>query len=378
MFLSLQSGVTRGPVPDARLYEEQAHKLTNARKLLKEQRNKIKQQAQTLRYARQHIKRREGEIRSYKREIFGLKNELRAAEERAQGAPEGRPAAEAAAEAAGRASAGAAAGAQTGALPDFVVIGAAKCGTTSFYDLLSRHPYVEPALEKELHYFTKNFDKGIEWYRSQLPPHRLNGGRRSITGEATASYLFHPSVPERMAEVVPQARLIVLLRNPVDRAYSHYQYEVRTLRETRSFEEAIEAEKEWLLDKEDEPTLQQPRTNVDPPRFEYLRWGTYVDHLLRWSKFFNGEQLLVLKSEDFYDHTLETLKLTQDFLHLPHWQPEPSMLSKPQNTYPKMSPVVRQRLEDFFEPYNQRLYEYLGVDFGWSRVDASATNFDPR
>jgi hypothetical protein len=109
-----------------------------------------------------------------------------------------------------------------------------------------------------------------------------------------------------------------------------------------------------------------------------LRWGTYVDHLLRWSKFFNGEQLLVLKSEDFYDHTLETLKLTQDFLHLPHWQPEPSMLSKPQNTYPKMSPVVRQRLEDFFEPYNQRLYEYLGVDFGWSRVDASATNSDPR
>ena len=156
MFLNLQSGVTRGQVPGAQLHEEQAHKLTNARKLPKEQRNKTKEQAQTLRYARQHIKRREGEIRSYKREIFGLKNELRVAEERAQGAPEGRPAA----------------GAQTGALPDFVVIGAAKCGTTSFYDLLSRHPYVEPALEKELHYFTKNFDKGIEWYRSQLPPHR--------------------------------------------------------------------------------------------------------------------------------------------------------------------------------------------------------------
>jgi hypothetical protein len=160
-------------VPDARLYEQQAHKLTNARKLLKEQRNKIKQQAQTLRYARQHIKRREGEIRSYKREIFGLKNELRAAEERAQGAPEGRPTT---------------AEAQTGALPDFVVIGAAKCGTTSFYDLLSRHPYVEPALEKELHYFTKNFDKGIEWYRSQLPPHRRKGRRSSITKACRTRY----------------------------------------------------------------------------------------------------------------------------------------------------------------------------------------------
>ena len=81
-----------------------------------------------------------------------------------------------------------AAGPQTGALPDFVVIGAAKCGTTSFYDLLSRHPYVEPALEKELHYFTKNFDKGIEWYRSQLPPHRWKGGRRSITKACRTRY----------------------------------------------------------------------------------------------------------------------------------------------------------------------------------------------
>jgi hypothetical protein len=87
--------------------------------------------------------------------------------------------------------------------------------------------------------------------------------------------------------------------------------------------------------------------------------------------------MLVLKSEDFNDRTLETLELTQDFLDLPHWQPGPTMLSKSQNTYPKMSPVVRQRLEDFFEPYNQRLYEYLGVDFGWSRVDASATYSDP-
>jgi hypothetical protein len=356
-------------VPNAQLHEEQAQKLRHARKRLKEQRNKIKQQAQTLRYARQHIKRREREIRSQKREIFRLKNELRTTEERAQGSPEGRLTAPVAA--------GAAARPQTGALPDFVVIGAAKCGTTSFYDLLSRHPYVEPALEKELNYFIKNFDKGIEWYRSQLPPHRWKGGRRSITGEATASYLFHRAVPERMALQIPEARLIVLLRNPVDRAYSHYQYEVRTLRETRGFEEAIEAEKEWLLGKEDGATL-QPRANVGPPRFEYLRWGIYVDHLLRWSRYFDGEQMLVLKSEDFYAHTLKTLELTQDFLHLPHWRPEPSMLSKPQNTYPKMDPIVRQRLEGFFEPHNRRLYEYLGVDFGWSRVDASATNSDSR
>jgi hypothetical protein len=102
--------------------------------------------------------------------------------------------------------------------------------------------------------------------------------------------------------------------------------------------------------------------------FSYLSKGIYVDQLLRWSMFFGEEQMLVLKSEDFYGRTPETLKLVQDFLDLPAWQPEPSMLSglsKRQNEYPRMNPATRRRLEEYFEPHNQRLYDYLGVDFGW-------------
>ena len=91
-----------------------------------------------------------------------------------------------------------------------------------------------------------------------------------------------------------------------------------------------------------------------------------MDQLLRWSKFFSEEQMLVLRSEDLYERTPDTLKLIQDFLHLPDWQPEPRVLTKKsKNKYPRMNPATRRQLEDYFEPHNQRLYEYLGVDLGW-------------
>jgi len=129
----------------------------------------------------------------------------------------------------------------TGALPDFVVIRAKKGGTTSLYHLLVGHPYVEPAAKKELHYFDILFEgEDIEWYRHCFPTPKWKDGRRTITGEATP-YLAHPLVPERMAQVIPQARMIALLRNPVDRAYSDYQQVVRKGREARTFDEAVEA-----------------------------------------------------------------------------------------------------------------------------------------
>ncbi|MBA3474643.1 MAG: sulfotransferase domain-containing protein [Rubrobacter sp.] len=226
-------------------------------------------------------------------------------------------------------------------MPDFLIIGAAKCGTTSLYDLLTRHPHVEHAALKELRYFDQNFDKGIEWYRSQFPPPEWKDGRRSITGEATP-YLKHPSVPERIARVVPRARLIVLLRNPVDRSYSLYHHEVRHGRESRSYEET---------------TLEAPK---------YLSGSIYVDHLRRWSEFFGDEQMLVLKSEDFFERELETLKLVLGFLGLPDWEPEEAPKVRNRGRYEQgMDPSTRKQLEDYFEPHNQRLYEYLGVDLGW-------------
>jgi Sulfotransferase domain len=336
VFLNLESGVTRKATPDV---------------------ERVKRQAEDLRNAKRRIKVLKEALESKSQEIFQLKTELRAAMERVESDADGRPALPVASES------------KTGALPDFVIIGGASCGTSFLYHLLTRHPYVErTATLKEVNYFGKHFDKGLEWYKSQFLPPRWKDGRRSITGETTPRYLYHPLVPKRMAKVVPQAHLIALLRNPVDRAYSEYNRRVRDMmRETRSFEEAIEAEKEWLLGKEDSILEDEPR-----PPFVYLKRGIYVDHLLHWSKFFSKEQMLVLKSEDFFARELKTLQLVLDFLDLPDWKPEVSEIhntghfdQNKGNYDQKMNPATRKWLESYFEPHNQRLYEHLGVDFGW-------------
>ena len=335
VFLRLQSGLTRGAVPDAERDKKQAQKLRNARQLVKEQRKKLKEQAETLRYARRHLERRREELRSKNREIFWLKNKLREAKEQVEGVTDGRSAAQVAGESEA-----------AGTLPDFVIIGAAKAGTTSLYDLLTRHPHVECAALKELNYFDDVFEKGIEWYRSHFPPPRWKDGRRSITGEASPRYLFHPSVPERMAKVLPQARLIALLRDPVQRAYSDYQQVRRKGREPLPFEEAIEAEKR--------------QTKV---LRGYLSRSIYVDHLLHWSRFYAKDQMLVLKSEDFFERTHETLERVQDFLDVPRWEAEaPEQRNKGENEQ-EMHPATRQRLEEYFEPHNERLYKQWGVNF---------------
>jgi hypothetical protein len=236
---------------------------------------------------------------------------------------------------------------ETGALPDFLIIGGKKCGTTSLYFLLAQHPLVDPAAKKELHFFNRHFDAGIEWYRRCFLTPRWKDGRRSITGEATPEYLTHPSAPKRAVEVIPQVRLIALLRNPVDRAYSDYQQAVRGGRESRTFEEAMEY-----------------ANLADAPR-NYLSKSIYVDQLKRWSTFFSEEQLLVLKSEDFFEHPQQTLKAVLDFLELPDWEPRAWEIRKKGRYEQGIDLSTRRTLEEYFEPHNRRLYDYLGVDFGW-------------
>ena len=339
-FLNMQGGLTRGAVPNPKHHEEQAKRLrkivSRQRKALQRKDRQIEDQAaalEPLRERRQREIRLRKELKQKSLEIFHLKNELDAMKVLVENARDV-PLAE---QLSG----------DIGALPDFVIIGAQKGGTSFLYYLLTRHPLVEPAARKELHFFDQpeHFDKGAEWYRRCFPRVGSKDGQRSITGEATPYYLFDPPVAERMAKIVPKTQLIALLRNPIDRAYSHYQMQVKRGTEPRSFEEAIEQ-----------------------PHSSYVSRGIYVDQLLRWFEFFSKEQMLILKSEDFFERPVETLKVVLTFLDIPDWQPEASELQQRRHTgtySQKMDPATRRRLEAYFEPYNQRLYEYLDVDFGW-------------
>jgi hypothetical protein len=338
-FLRVEGGLTRGVVPDS---EEQAERLrkivTRQRQALRRKDMQIEEQAarlESLQERRQRVSRLRAELKEQRLQIYHLENELDAMKGLVETA-KNVPSAERVSGEPG-----------IGALPDFVIIGAQKGGTSFLYYLLTRHPLVEPAARKELHFFDRpeRFEEGTGWYRRCFPSPGWKDGQRSITGEATPSYLFEPPVAKRMAEVVPRARLIALLRNPIDRAYSHFQMQVKRSAESSTFEEAIEQQ-----------------------HSSYISRGIYVDQLLRWFEFFDQDQMLILKSEAFFERPVETLKVVLNFLELPEWEPEASELQEKrhQGGYgQKMDPSTRRRLEAYFEPHNQRLYEYLGVDFGW-------------
>jgi hypothetical protein len=367
-FLNPEDGNTRSAVPAVEQHDNPKAAQLRASEHKKRLRSEIKSKRLELSQTRkkahaatdwaeriEYNKRKKG----VQQEIFRLERELRAAKE---GGDEETPA--------GRHAAPAAEGEepQTGALPDFVIIGTQKGGTTYLYHLLGQHPLVQPAASKELHFFDLFYEEGIEWYRRCFPAPRWEDGRRTITGEASPYYLFHPYAAERMAKVVPEARLIALLRNPVDRAYSLYQQQVKKGHETLKFEEAMEAEEARLRSERGRMLEDEHLASFEHQHFSYLSRGIYVDQLPRWFRFFGREQLLVLKSEDFFENPIETLQVVLEFLGLPEWEPEDSGLENKRNAGEYeggMNPSTRRRLEEYFEPHNKRLYDFLGVDFGW-------------
>jgi len=254
------------------------------------------------------------------------------------------------------------------ALPDYIIIGGQKCGTTSLDAYLRHHPNVREGLYKEIHFFDLHFDKGLNWYRAHFPTQasmeraaeRL--GSRVVTGESTPSYLFHPLVPQRMRETLPSVRAIAILRDPVDRAHSHWQQIADWREEKLSFEEAIDAEAKRL------PKHPERLTDLkqldDYLRFSYLARGRYAEQLPRWFEAFPGEQLLVLNFDDLRADPEAICRQVTEFLGLPEFRMEafPKTASRPRK---KMSPETRERLREHFRAHNERLYELLGRDLGW-------------
>ncbi len=262
-------------------------------------------------------------------------------------------------------------------LPDFIIIGTQRGGTTSLYSYLASHPSVSPASTKEVHFFDNKFTKGLAWYRAHFPSaiekyySEHIQKRNFITGESSPYYLFHPHVPERVAKAVPHAKLIVLLRNPVDRAYSQYNHEVDGGRETlTSFEEAIGREEERTAEEREKMAKDEYYVSDHHRHHSYLAKGIYVDQLRNWMNCFPRERFLILKSEDFYASPAAGLQQTLSFLNIPQAKlksDEGEYKQYNNKTFTKMSSDTRKRLIEYFKLHNERLYDYLGVNFGWDK-----------
>lgn len=246
-------------------------------------------------------------------------------------------------------------------LPDFLILGAKKCGTTALYSYLIEHPAITSALRKEVHFFDGRYGYGPLWYRSFFPTH-ASRWRGRLTGEATPDYLYHTFTAERIHSILPDVRLIALLRNPIDRAYSFYNHNLRAGLESLSFEEAIAAEPGRL--EQDSPHPASNGFGFARNNFSYLARGRYVDQLKVWLEHFPPDQLLLLATEELHTDSEGTLRKTLDFLGLPYAAPAAfrRMNAAP---YPAMNPATRAELSIRMQPDNERLYELVGRDFGW-------------
>jgi hypothetical protein len=259
------------------------------------------------------------------------------------------------------------------ALPEFLIIGAQRSGTTSMYTYLEQHPAVVPAVMcKGVHYFDVNYTRGEAWYQSHFPSRGYRAwvsrrtGQSVVTGEGSPYYLFHPAIPSRVAAALPNVRLIVMLRDPVSRAYSQYQHEVARGFETLSFEDALKAEEERLAGEEERLCADPGYYSFSHQHHSYVSRGRYVDQLRRWMALVPSRQFLVLDSNDFFRNPEPAYREALAFLGLR----DSSLAVYPTRNahdYTPMSDGARAFLEAAFEEPNRELGTFLGRSFSWCR-----------
>lgn len=255
-------------------------------------------------------------------------------------------------------------------LPDYVILGAQKSGTTSLHAYLGQHPQIRSPKKKEIHYFDTYFGKGPAWYRGHFPRRRTMG-RDQISGEASPAYLSHPRCARRIARALPGVKLIALLRDPAQRAVSSYLHQVRRGREKLPFAEALAAEPQRtaaarrILESRDRYPA---RISLQYRRYSYRARGLYAHWLARYLEHFDRTQVFIRSAEEFFADPAAVLRDLFAFLDIdPDFTPTDL---RPRNTtdysrYPEIDDAMVERLRAEYAPHNRELYALVGRDFGW-------------
>jgi len=252
-------------------------------------------------------------------------------------------------------------------LPNFVLLGGQHCSATQLYDQLIQHDYLTPSLKTSIHFFDNHYQCGLMWYRHHFPLTMIQMLSGKLTGEVSPSYLAHPEVPRRMAKHCPHLKLIILLDNPVKRAYAHYQYEVaQGFERSTSFEEALALEPLRLHNELDKLACDDYYTSFNYQHYGYLHQGLYIHQLKVWHQYFSPHQIFIINTETFHQQPIETLIQIFNFLEIPS-QIVPIYQFSAQSLSFDLNNSLSQRLTAYFRPYNQQLYNYLDQDFGWER-----------
>lgn len=246
-------------------------------------------------------------------------------------------------------------------LPGLIIPGAMKAGTTSLFRYLEGHPQLAPAPRKEVHYFDHHFQRGPAWYRRQFAaPPRTASGKPRIGCESSPYYMFEPRVPGRIRDLVPDVKLVFLLRDPVERAFSHYHNNRRLGREALDFESALDAEDDRTLAAEER--LRADPTHVSEPHrlYSYRRRGLYAEQLLRWQACFPARQMLIVDSGRLFTDPAGVVAEVLRFVGLAPWQPRSLAARNEGGHGAAMSRPTRTRLEAMFAPHEERLRRLIG------------------
>lgn len=253
------------------------------------------------------------------------------------------------------------------ATPGAIIVGTQRSGTTSLFGYLLAHPKITPSTKKEVHYFDLNFVRGLNWYREHFPLRMELAYRRKISIEASPYYIFHPRALRRIKLVLPRAKIIVLLRNPTERAISHYFHEVRKGREGLPMLDAFAQEEDRLEGELKRLQADETYQSLAHQHFSYKSRGVYADQIERCFELFGRENVHIIHSEVMFRSPQSVLDDVFGFLGLPPFSPEVLVRRGRPGGYAKQDVPgeAHQSLRDFFAPHNQRLYQLLGMDFGW-------------
>jgi Sulfotransferase domain len=259
-------------------------------------------------------------------------------------------------------------------LPSFLIVGAERCGTSSMYEVLRWHPAVFSAIlpRKEVHYFDYNYARPLSWYRCHFPLHARaaraarGAGVAPVAFEASPSYMCHPLAPERIARDLPGVKLIVMLRDPVARAYSSHTMRAGWGVETEPFERALELEDSRLAGEAERMATDPSYVGYNWRHFAYRARGQYAEQLEQLERLVGRDRIHVIDSGEFFTSPGRVYDQVLDFLGLPHvghtaFDP-PRTRSRP-----PMPDSVRKALEEHYRPHDERLAAWLGHEPSWRR-----------
>lgn len=244
--------------------------------------------------------------------------------------------------------------------PDFILVGESRCGSTSLYETLIQHPniclptpesnerrtYENGSIDlsqKELRFFDRHWGKGINWYMDRFP--NLPG---TLAGDASATYLYAPNALERIKTTVPQTKILILLRNPIERARSHFYHALKIHGPkliSQDFDEYVKSElKKQALE-----------------THHIIRRGIYIWSIKRCLNLFEHSQIKIIKSEDLFYKSSEVIIDVQHFLEIPEVPLKLMHLRKSQST--PFTPKTWEMLSEFYQPFNLELMKLIGIDF---------------